>query len=765
MIELKIDSVSCDVDSASTIVLNYDMDIMSDFDDMREGRKATIEVPSTAINDEIFDNDGYLHAVSRFNQSLHSAQVKCEGEVLFEGSAYLNEVLWREGRMWYSLLICADCAEWAESAAETAFNDFSIDLYLNLAISTIKEQWESDDIAVRFVPVQRDTYSADQSSVSTELVRQITSLEDYHPFLHVETMVRMIFESNGYSLKSDFMESDYFKSLYMSGGFGSSTNSTATKEAMDFYVTRTSDCTVTSDYRGRVYLSPYVAASSVGMIVDPDSVGSVSGCYSNGGCFVEYESAPAFVPLTQVCVGFEYRFRYITPYKIKDRYGLTTFNSFHLSTGHDYEFEVANLFEDKRESLVSSFSYMLCLFDFEDYEDITMYYRLESGALTLYGQITERVTYFTSMSSSFVDVVLIESHSTGLTEYYSKDWAIYNGYVQETGETEVDVTLRSTPEIITPTSPKKFTESFMDCGEPYWEMTLLQESSIKPYFAKHPGCNSYVTFSDIAHHDVSQIKLVESMAHLFNLRILTDDVNKLVYVEPFDDMWDQSQVWDWSDKIDRGGDIEIYDLASEVYKSRKWGYNDGDGVTSRGDGDIPADSEYGFWAKQIKSCVAKSGMETLLSPLYSPSQNNDEGLLWVGDRDDVESLNTYDFTPRIVVQSGTVTFDNVQMPYFTFFDSQVGESLCFEDRDGVTGLNQYYQNQIEMEDRGRVVTLQMKLSVFDVASLFSPSQVAPHLRSIFGLTINGEYARCLLREIVEYSPQKESVKCRFYVVD
>ncbi|MFI3301880.1 MAG: hypothetical protein SNH35_06675 [Rikenellaceae bacterium] len=766
MIELWIDGVCCDVAADSTIVLSYDIEaLMSDLDEMSEGVAVSVTVPSSVVNDGVFAGDGYLHAPKRFNAQEHTAVVKSEGVVLIEGSAHLQEVEWQEGEVGYVVSVRVQRALWAEEASKNVFNEFAVELDMKLAVNRIKEQWESDD-PVRFVAVRRDTYEPIQSSVSNESVREIPSLEDYHPFLNVDVMMRSVFEAAGYRVKSEFMDSEYFKSLYMSGSYGSSTNSEQTVNAMDFYVRRYEDCTVEADYRGRVYMTPYYGASCVGMVVDPDTVNTESDCYSNGGCFQTYETVPAFVPLTQTYVGFAVRLKYITPYKIADRETLTAFNSVHLCVGHDYEFEVANRFSDlKGEDLVSYFSYMLCVFDYDQADDVSIYFRMADGTQQYYGKLSSRVTYITTPVAEVSALELMTNVSSTEQQTYDKDWALYNGYVQESGETEVDVTLRITPTLISPTSPKKFDEMYIDCGEAGWEFTLLKETCITPYFYKHPGVNAFISFEDIAQHDKYQASLVKSIAHMYNLRFWTDDTNKMVYVEPYDDMWDRSRVWDWSDKIDWQSPVEISDLAADVYKQRKWGYIDGDGVTARGD-DIPTDEEFGFWEAEIESSVAKdTSVESLLSPLYSPSQNDDYMLLQVGDRDELDSVNSFDFTPRIVRHVGSMTYDNAQMPYISFYDPDSDVSLCFEDRGGVTGLNSYYQGQIALEERGRVVSLWMKLSAADVASLFVESDVAAGVRSIFGLDLKGDYVRCILREIVEYDPLKEIVKCRFIVVD
>ncbi len=760
MIKLIIDNQECDMHSSSTIVLNYDSDSLVDIDAMSEGESVTIAIPSTANNDSIMEYDGEFHTPQRFNSTEHSAQVWCSGQMLFSGDAVLYGVKYESGRMWYTIQVSVNKALWAQDASENVFNEFGVELDMKLDIDTIENQWESDD-PVRFVVVWRDTYTPVQSSVSTEMVREIAALEDYHPFLHVGTMLNSIFEGSGYRVVSNFLESEQAQSLYMSGSYGSSTNSTETRNAMDFYVRRYEDASSTANIMGRVYLTPSYVANSIGAVVDAETATTESDCYSYGGCFTEVNGVPTFTPLVQVYVGFAVRLRYITPYKIESRKSLQAFDSVYLCSGHNYQFNVANNFEDKREEAISStFSYMVCIFDYDD-EQLYIYCRLADGTLSLISAVSSRVTYFTSPSQEVSEVVLLDSDG----EPYAQDWALYNGYVEETGSTEVDVTLRITPELVSASSSVKFNEMFIYGAEQGWEFTLKAETCITPYFAKHPGCNTYIAFADIAQIDSFQSSLVESIAHMYNLRMFTDESNKVVYIEPYDDFWDSSSTWDWSDKIDKSYDISMTELATEVYRERKWGYRDGDGVTTRGDGDIPADDEFGFWSAQIASYASKEGSESLLSPLYSPSQSTDEGILQVGDRDDVDNINTFDFTPRIVRYKGDIEYNGEMMPRMAFYNPDDGVSLCFEDRGGVTGLNSYYARQIAVEERGVIISLKLRLSPFDIASLFSLSEVAPSVLSYFSFTINGEKIKCLLKEIVEYNPLDDSTLCRFIVVD
>ncbi|MFQ7503240.1 MAG: hypothetical protein ACLRMJ_09330 [Alistipes finegoldii] len=92
-------------------------------------------------------------------------------------------------------------------------------------------------------------------------------MDDYHPFLHVATLVETIFGEAGYRIESRFMESDLFRSLYMSGAYASR-DTAALAARMGFFARRLSSATAKADYSGRVAANPNTALNSVGNIVE-----------------------------------------------------------------------------------------------------------------------------------------------------------------------------------------------------------------------------------------------------------------------------------------------------------------------------------------------------------------------------------------------------------------------------------------------------------------------------------------------------------------
>lgn len=70
---------------------------------------------------------------------------------------------------------------------------------------------------MKFFPIRRDEYPQRNSPTDLLPAQRLLTVDDYHPFLHVATLVETIFGEAGYRIESRFMESELFRSLYMSG--------------------------------------------------------------------------------------------------------------------------------------------------------------------------------------------------------------------------------------------------------------------------------------------------------------------------------------------------------------------------------------------------------------------------------------------------------------------------------------------------------------------------------------------------------------------
>jgi len=156
------------------------------------------------------------HTSGRFNASLHRAVLSAEGAKLLAGTVRLLKVS-DEG---YRIEIREGGARWAKNAARRVFSALGIDYHARLLPSTVSASW-TDDSPVKFFPIRRDEYPQQNSPSDLLPAERILSVDDYHPFLHVATLVETIFAEAGYRIESNFTSSPEFRSLYMSGAYPS----------------------------------------------------------------------------------------------------------------------------------------------------------------------------------------------------------------------------------------------------------------------------------------------------------------------------------------------------------------------------------------------------------------------------------------------------------------------------------------------------------------------------------------------------------------
>tara|TARA_R110000824_G_scaffold397267_3_gene599866 strand:+ start:11649 stop:15683 length:4035 start_codon:yes stop_codon:yes gene_type:complete len=93
------------------------------------------------------------------------------------------------------------------------------------------------------------------------------------------------------------------------------------------------------------------------------------------------------------------------------------------------------------------------------------------------------------------------------------------------------------------------------------------------YDNPNPNLGDTVTPNQIMPCDKSQIDYIKSIAHLFNLYFTTDVVSKTVYIEPFNDFFTKEGAVDWTRKVDFGQDIvDDYDIG--LKRELKIGYKE-----------------------------------------------------------------------------------------------------------------------------------------------------------------------------------------------
>lgn len=779
--ELNIDGKPCDLGSERIAVPGYAAAALADVEAAREGRSLTLTIPATMRNDALAGFARDPHTAERFNATLHTAELTAEGSVMLSGTVRMLSAS-DEG---YRIEIRDGGAGWAKNAARRMFNALGVDFRAALTPETILAGW-TDDSPVKFFPIRRDEYPQRNSPTDLLPAQRLLTVDDYHPFLHVATLVETIFGEAGYRIESRFMESELFRSLYMSGAYASR-DTAALAARMGFFARRLSSATAKADYSGRVAANPNTALNSVGNIVEtatpqtPDADGEpVPGLSNNGGCFGFDRGNIVFTPTTEVSAGFEYYLKYTTDHVIQSRQRLKGFDSVYLGTGADMRFSLANRYEDRRGGIAQNRSYTAIVFDHAEGRQYRLSYTRNGTADTLWSEFAARTAQVVTPAAGSVANPVLQVRSGTRWEPYAGDWALYDGYIAERGETTVELRVRTAAERLSPSSPKYFNRIYFHGAEEGMSLTLHKECSLQPRFSSAPGYGSAITFADVARHRIRQSELLEALQHLFNLRFHTEQATRTVRIEPADDFFAAGPAADWRAKTDFSQPVVLADIAPEVHERRTWRYLAGDGAVARFDAE--AESPFGQWSVTTGSRAAKEGEKTLANPLFRPTLSTAGGyadapsavIMQVGDRDDATEDGT-NFTPRIVRFAGMHPlpggerwgFPSGQAEYplaafhFAGDGAAEGFTLCFEDRDGMRGLHRYYDRQAAQESAGRRITLSLRLAPHEFESLFTPGTGAPDLRSAFLLDTGEGTVRAALRAVEDYDPQAASVRCTF----
>lgn len=787
--ELIIDRTACDLSAAETPVWSWDAGATTDPEALREGTSLFLNLPATRVNDDLFHHAATPHGRDRFNRTLHRAELRFDDETLLEGTVRLCSCRPDDAAARYRIEIRGGAAEWARLAAQLRLNALEIPFSMKLLPTEICATWEGER-DVRFLPVVFDDYRPVYSSSGLLPAQRVLSVDDYHPFIRLKTLVEAIFTRGGYSVESRFLESEFFRSLYMSGAYAER-DTAAVSRRMGFFARRTADAEATANYSGRVYASPFMATHSVGNLVDAlspqalDDEGQLlSDAFSTGGYLRMEEGQLRFRPPSTVEVGFEYHLVYETEYRILSRTRLQGFDSVYLGTGADLTFELANRFADRRRNLTAGLSYRAVVFDhIEGYA-----YRVELPSGDSMGEFSGRSGLVSAPDSAEPGspVVYARAADSAVWRLYVGDWALYEGYVEERGVTEVELDLRTAPETVGPSAPKSFHTLYFYGAEPGMTFRLRKSSTLKPYFSSRPGYGSRIEFADIACHAVRQSELLAALVHLFNLRIFTDEREKRVYVEPADDFYLAGDPVDWSAKQIDDGETAVEECDAERHEARLYGYRSGDGAVERFN--RAEETDFGSWLVRSSSMAAMQGVEELLNPLFAPTLDEaghfaeaPSALVpLVGDRDDTESVDNYRFTPRLLRYLGLKPLPEGERwsypapegvyPFAAFHfagdaDTE-GFTLCFEDRDGQSGLHRCYDREEAIGEVGRRLCTTLRLSAREAEALRHRSRNAEAgVDALFRLRIGGEPVRCRLEAVERYDPAVGAARCRFTLID
>lgn len=765
---LLIDGCECPLVGDRGTIPGRDLRCMESVEAWREGRSMELWVELTPAMETLFAHAEELHRTEAFNDAYHHGEVMVDGVVLFSGVVALHGVEVVDGKRAYHIVVREGGADWADSLATTNLNATPVECVREMTLHDIEESW-SDDGIIRMLPIVRDSYPQLTPTGIYTPQRMLTP-SDCHPFIALCELLRTMVQTAGYTIKSEFLATPLAQRLVMSGAYAQ-VDSEQAMATMGFKALRATTTTATAAYDGRVELSMPQHSSSVGAVVDTispqvvDGVVQMADAYTNGGCLSFVAGNLVFTPTREVRTAFDIHLNYTTDYRIVSSRRLQGFDRIYLGMGCYVDIVLHNRNRDMRNELTPGRLYTLMIFDY----DPEAVYSIR-GANT----VTAAVTKFTSTSDMENKmVILVKAKGDSIFRTYRGDWALYEGHVESEGRCTVDVVVRTPYELLTPGSPKRFDDIYIEGAAEGQSLTLNAGCSITPRFGGVAGYGERITFEDVTHHGIAQADVVNAVAHMFNLRLYSHRPSRSLYIEPYDDFYNGAVV-DWCDR--QRGEGVLHESVVESFMLTRLGYQAADGVARRLMAP-DADAEPGAWEFVVHSYATKQSVESRLNPLFVPTAACGDHLPTapsaempvVGNRDEITA--TEYVAPRILMYHGLkalpagevwpIPGDGSSYPYAAFHSPEEGVTLCFDGDDGCQGLRHYHEGELRARAVGQVLTTDVYLRPEEYVALFDPMAEGASIRSRFRLRYGANTSLFHLEEVVCYDPATYTATCRF----
>lgn len=222
-IELYINGQKADLESQNSLNLRFQNILFNPerIASTQADYSYEFELPSTPVNDKIFDYANNLSKLGKFRSRL-DAQVIADGEIIFEGTITLNGY---KGKKYQVNLVSIKKYSLDDIFGESVLTD--MDWYKPFSgITSINEYNQNADKDVMFPLVsygvfEKDPYNSD--SIGNDYTSKYDLdewnkwyVESFYPSLSMVETLRKCFEYKGYTVGGDAMNDAILKSIYMS---------------------------------------------------------------------------------------------------------------------------------------------------------------------------------------------------------------------------------------------------------------------------------------------------------------------------------------------------------------------------------------------------------------------------------------------------------------------------------------------------------------------------------------------------------------------
>lgn len=770
MIRLMIDGVELAMRPGSLSFPGYDARKLHSVESWREGSQISVEVISSPQSDRVLHYPFDLHCGAKFNDELHIATLDIDQELVYKGKATLLSTEHHGSERYYRLTIRSGGSDWAEDVAHRELNDSNVECSVVMDLVGIEQTWVGEQ-SVRFLPIRFDSYPKYNESSLWSAQRTLMP-NDYHPFLSVRHIIRSIAETSGYKLQSRWLESDLAGKLMISGAFPHVDSAEVTRN-MGFKAYRTATVTAEANSNGFAFAwESLYSPVSLGPIVDSvspdasDDEGNIfSDAYNTSGVLSFEDGMPIFTPKRPINVSFEFYIKYRTEYQMVSSTQLRGFDRVRLGLGCNIQLRLENPYTSQHEQLEPNIAYRLFIFDYDP---------AKSYMLSDIGQVSgNMVDIEASATMPRSTQLYVRTSEDADYQPYEGDWAIYNGFVEPTGNLDVELTVRTPYVEYTPTSPKKFHEISFYGAFPGQKITLYSGCSLRPIFGGAVGYATNVEFRDVANHRITQQGVLEALAHMFNLCLYTHEPSRTLVIEPYDDFFSGATI-DWRTR-QLTDEWRITEGAPENFENVRIAYAGSDGVTTRANEE--SGKELGLWNKHYEGYGTKQGVDIRRNPLFLPSVSTNGYLgsaasaqvLTVGNRDKSDESGYVE--PRVVLYHGIQPLPEGERwsseypvegyPLAAFHSATLLQTLCFDDCDGCTGLHSYYDRELDECTLRGTLRCKIRLPLAEYTQLLIPDTEGATIRSRFRLEVDGAESLFTLRSVEGYDIERGIATCLF----
>ena len=192
-------------------------------------------------------------------------------------------------------------------------------------------------------------------------------------------------------------------------------------------------------------------------------------------------------------------------------------------------------------------------------------------------------------------------------------------------------------------------------------------------------------------------------------------------------------------------------------------------------------ADIGCWRATNQTYGATETTALYENPLFTTGINRSNlyafapsaSILQVGDSGTEGSMEQ-PFTPHIVRYVGMTPLPDGEIwgatgegryPLAAFFfegnNEVAGFSLCFENREGITGLHRYFDDEIKRLATRQRLSLTLRLTPAEIEQLLSADTNGPSIRDTFRLDIFNESSLYRLESLNYYNPTTRSAECTF----